>query len=286
MLGSLFKYDFKALGRMLWPLQLGVFVAGLFGSFLIGMSFRAASQSWNSSSYSSNYGSFETIVSSASSAIGSLIFAAVFASSLVTLFLIARHYYKNFFGDEGYLTFTLPVKTGQLMWSKMLSGTLWMIINTIVILLVCVALSLFGFSTSFINPDVVEMYGELFAAIATPLGSVLTLEIVLLVIVSHIVNVLLVFAAISIGSAVAKTQKALASVGFYVLFNFILSTVVSVIMVASMFNFIDMLTSYRSTEWFPMTQTFIVPFLICMVIFGFVLYFVGRQPLRKNLNLN
>ena len=51
-----------------------------------------------------------------------LIGVAVMASALVTLLLICNHFYRSFLGDEGYLTFTLPVPTSKLIWSKLLTG--------------------------------------------------------------------------------------------------------------------------------------------------------------------
>lgn len=294
MLGTLFKYDFKALGRTIGLVQVGVLIAGIFGTFLMGMSYRAASTSWNSSAYTSSFGNFENVASGVGSAIGSLIFAAVFASSTVTLFLVARYYYKNFFCDEGYLTFTLPVKPGQQLWAKLLAGTLWMLINTLVILLVCVIFSLFVFTEGFIDASVIKMYGELFKAIATPQGIMLTLEIMLLVIFMQVMNVLLLYAAISIGCNVAKTQKVLASVGFYLLFTFVLSIIISIISFAAMISIIDTLTNsytYRfsnleNVPWFGLVQTFVIPLFICTIGSNFALYFMAKQPIKKNLNLS
>lgn len=294
MLGTLFKYDFKALGRSLGLVQVGVLIAGLLSTFLIGMSYRAASSNWNSSTYSSNFGDFESIISGVGSAVGSLIFAAVFASSIVTLFLIARYYYKNFFGDEGYLTFTLPVKPGQQMWAKLLAGSLWIIINTLVILLVCVVFSLFALTEGSIDASAIRAYGALFAAIATPEGVVMTIEVILLIILSEVMNVLLLYAAISIGCSVAKTQKVLASVGFYLLFTFVLSIIISIISFASMLALIDALSSSfsygssgsESVQWFGIAHTFTIPMFICTIACNFALYFMAKQPIKKNLNLS
>lgn len=50
------------------------------------------------------------------------VYALGFASSIITLIFILMRYYKNFFTDEGYLTFTLPVTPHELLWTKLISG--------------------------------------------------------------------------------------------------------------------------------------------------------------------
>ena len=48
-----------------------------------------------------------------------------------TVFMIVR-IYRNMFSDEGYLTFTLPVKTGDIINSKILTGAVWTFFSYIV----------------------------------------------------------------------------------------------------------------------------------------------------------
>ncbi len=49
-----------------------------------------------------------------------LLFACVFI-----LIAVGMMYNKTMFGRAGYLTLTLPVKSGQLIWSKTISGLIW-----------------------------------------------------------------------------------------------------------------------------------------------------------------
>lgn len=287
MLGTLFKYDFLALGRTLGIVQLCVFVAGLFGSFLVGIGYRSASSQWNSSLYSSNYGAFESVFASVSSMLGGLLFSAVFASSLVTLFLIARYYYKNFFSAEGYLTFTLPLKPGQLLMSKIFAGVLWTLINALVIILVCVALSLFGFTDEIVDTYSLKAYGDLFVEIATPLGALTTVEFVLFIFISSILNVILLYASISVGCSVARTHKVLASVGFYLLMNFILSIIISGILFSAFFAMLDNFSlNSLSNSWFYELNMFMLPIMICVLLSIIILYFVSKNPIKRNLNLD
>lgn len=58
-------------------------------------------------------------------------FFALAALSFCVTLCTAVRFYKNFFTDEGYLMFTLPVKTSDLLLSKTLVSVLWKIISMI-----------------------------------------------------------------------------------------------------------------------------------------------------------
>ncbi len=66
------------------------------------------------------------------------IFCIAAVSFCVTLCTAVR-FYKNFFTDEGYLMFTLPVKTSDLLLSKTFVAALWRFIS-----IICICLSIFG----------------------------------------------------------------------------------------------------------------------------------------------
>lgn len=57
---------------------------------------------------------------------------AMFAVCVLSFAYMINRFYKNLLGDEGYLMFTLPVRPSQLIWSKAIVSTLWMILTAIV----------------------------------------------------------------------------------------------------------------------------------------------------------
>lgn len=69
------------------------------------------------------------------------VFCLAALSFCVTICTAVR-FYKNLFTDEGYLMFTLPVKTSDLLLSKMLVAVLWKLIS-----IVFTMLSIFGIAT-------------------------------------------------------------------------------------------------------------------------------------------
>ena len=50
---------------------------------------------------------------------------SLFTACAVTLIFVFIRYYKNFFTDEGYLTFTLPVKRSTLLNAKTVNAMIW-----------------------------------------------------------------------------------------------------------------------------------------------------------------
>lgn len=60
---------------------------------------------------------------------GSLVILALAITSLITLIAVAIMFSDTVFGRAGYLTLTLPVKTGSLVASKTVSGLVWIFVS-------------------------------------------------------------------------------------------------------------------------------------------------------------
>ena len=59
-------------------------------------------------------------------------FMAILIFPIVMFILVFLRFYKNFYTDEGYLTFTLPVKRGTLLMSKTLNAMIWTVLSSLV----------------------------------------------------------------------------------------------------------------------------------------------------------
>ena len=63
-------------------------------------------------------------------AIGSIALLVIAAVSLVmTIIMVVTNYYRSMFGPQGYLTFTLPVKSSNLFFSKALVSFIWVLLS-------------------------------------------------------------------------------------------------------------------------------------------------------------
>ena len=56
---------------------------------------------------------------------------SLFAVGVLSFVYMIVRFYKNLLGDEGYLMFTLPATPAQLIWSKCLVSTIWMVVSSI-----------------------------------------------------------------------------------------------------------------------------------------------------------
>ena len=98
-------------------------------------------------------------------ALGMFLFFSVVALSVYAIavqFILLYRFYKNKFTDEGYLTFTLPVKTTHIFWSSFLNMLIWLAISVLVVFGVVFLAVLFGTAEQgLINTDVFDAIGEL-----------------------------------------------------------------------------------------------------------------------------
>jgi hypothetical protein len=64
------------------------------------------------------------------------------ACVLMTYVLIIYRYYKHLYNSEGYLTHTLPVRSGQILGSKVLAAFIWLLLSYLLLLGVMLTLFL------------------------------------------------------------------------------------------------------------------------------------------------
>ena len=132
---------------------------------------------------------------------------------ILSLILTFIRFYKNFFSDEGYLTFTLPVKTSTLLASKTIVGVAATVSTTLVMVLDLFLMLWIG-----IGNDVPREIGELFADAYRAIGPVLTLYIIegLLVFLAGVVfTVLFTYACITFASIITKKARVITAIGIY-----------------------------------------------------------------------
>ena len=109
MLGKLLKQDFRATARIILPVYAAVPVLGLFTGLITRLC-ENQSNIWIS------------ILGSLVSFVFSL---ALIAAVVTTVVLMILRFYRNLMTDEGYLMFTLPVSTTELICSKLIVSVVW-----------------------------------------------------------------------------------------------------------------------------------------------------------------
>ncbi|MEA4894036.1 MAG: hypothetical protein VB064_02110 [Oscillospiraceae bacterium] len=292
MLGKLIKHDFISLSRVLLPTQLAVLGATILATIGFAINFRI--------DYSNN-SSFVDLLRLITGFMSVIMILAIIAASILVAFIIFQRFYKNLMCSEGYLTFTLPVTTSEILWSKLITAMLWTIISTVVIFISVNIFVLFGTGEhSFVNTEAYREIGSFLHEAFSTIGGRLIwpiLEALLFALVSAVSSILHVYLALIIGGIVSQKHKILASIGFYFVINIavsILSTILSyflgsnIIMTAESFNGIrwnahDALSAYNII--FNAVQPYYWTFLVFSVAVCAAFFILSRYFLKNKLNL-
>lgn len=120
MLKKLLKYEFRSIGRQLIPLYLGVLGLAVVTHFF-----------WFGSN--SNRAGFNDVLGGIPAIATMLGYVAVcVALCVITLLLIIQRFYKGLLTEEGYLMFTLPCRTWQLIAAKSITASAMIVVGSCV----------------------------------------------------------------------------------------------------------------------------------------------------------
>lgn len=199
MLKKLLKYDFGSILRLWWIAALASVLISIAGG--IGGKLFFADRD------------FPVAVQVMSMFILILALFASFALLIFSFVLVFLRFYRNFFTDEGYLTFTLPVSRGTLLNAKLICGVVTMAATVCVCLL-----NVFLMLTVANAREVFEVIQDVWNALENAFGGYLVLYIPLgLILLGSclLCAVLFVYICVTFAATVAKKAKLLAAIGIY-----------------------------------------------------------------------
>ena len=123
MFAKLLKHEFKTTCRSLGILSIAALVSGAVGGLMLYFALQDVED------ISRN------ILQTLSNLLLGGIYIGLFIFGAGSSIYLYYNFYKNKFTDEGYLTFTLPASTHQILLSSILNILIWEIILTVVLLL-------------------------------------------------------------------------------------------------------------------------------------------------------
>lgn len=224
MLGKLLKYEFKATSRILLPLYGALLIFAFIVKIFIGTKLDGVNMDF--------LGGIPAVVS---------IFtygATMAAVFIVTIFIIIQRFYKNLLGDEGYLMNTLPVSITSNICSKIIVAIFWSLISIFIAALSIIIMVY--------NPDLFKEFWPnlfmLFSEAHSRFGvsfPIIIIEFIFAGLFQLALNIMLIYASISIGHLLPK-MKILGSFGAFIVLNIIMNTVVS----STMFIFSDKINQF------------------------------------------
>lgn len=198
---------------------------------------------------------------------------SIFSVSVVSHIYLAVRFYKNMYTDEGYLTFTLPVKPWEHIFAKLIIAAIWYVIDILTIFVSVLILV--------INKDMLAEAGpawkEFVVTIQTgevvgTVGLVLSIGVGVLSMVSV---PLTYYFCISLGQ-LFKNHKLIASVIIY----FIVTNVIQA--VSTMLNWgyvivVDGPGGIQNMYTSMMLIAFILQLVMCALFWGVTQYIMSRR---------
>lgn len=213
-----------------------------------------------------------------------LVVGGISAFALLSEILIFARYYNNCFTDEGYLTFTLPVKRSQLLNSKFIASLIvnaatGLCLYTNVINIFVIA---FRDDKDFWN-SFVYMFEEIpdFASEWLYVAEALVLFVGLVVL-----STLLMFVCITFASVVAKKGKVFAAIGIYYGVTMVISFFLQIVYTIGgvwLFEWIATLSEAFIKSFVALFLFVIILFVVTMCV---VLYTLTLWMIDKKLNLS
>ena len=270
MLRKLLKYDLQAVFRFWW-MAVAVSVAI---SIVGGYAFRLE-----------NEDHLPNIIASCAALVRFVSLFSAAALLIVSMVLIFIRFYKHFFSDEGYLTFTLPVKRQTLLNSKVIAGFLSMLASTGVCFLDLLIMAIIS-TYSPITPAQMQANAEEFITEvqSADLGllPLHILEFAVMGLLLLLMSVLFLYCCISFGSMIVKKGKLIASIGIYYGANSIFSSVAMLFLIfgiSSIMFWLDAAQTPAQDSLLALIYLGIIFFLamLCGLMYAFQYWMLGKK---------
>lgn len=267
MFSKLLKYEFKGVSKPLTVASIGALFAGGLGGFLLWNIYDGVVME-----------EYEVLLTVMTILLGG-VFIALTAYGIGTEILLLYRFYKNKFSDEGYLTFTTPASTHQILLASILNILFWSLICGFVL---SASLGLIILPLVMANPQFFNIYdviSSVLSEINIQTGDVL---LALFSMVSSMIYALVLpLLSITIGSLIAKKHKLLCAFAVGYGISMAVSTLDSVINVSF---YLDELSGVVESTTSSLQSVYLVPAVIQLII-GVGGYFLMHYLIDKKLNI-
>lgn len=270
MLRKLLKYDLRAIFRIWWIVALISVCTAVLGGFAQDIVYND---------------DVPRVINVIASIIVFFSYFCMMGLAVLTQVLLFIRFYRNFFTDEGYLTFTLPVKREILLNSKVLAGFIAMA--------AAAAMCALNFSIIFAIPKYeVFRSGEFFSGIEEGLreipnhlvGPLIVIGIETLVIAALVLllSVLFLYCCITFGSMLVKKGKLFASIGmYYGIGSAIISTMqlILILSVSSLSVWMEPISEWQAPTIVTLILLGVILFLaaLCALLYAFTHWMLGKK---------
>lgn len=268
MLVKLIKYDMKTLSRLLVLIHIPMIVLAFIG----------------------RYAGVERLLEVKRPELPSilaLLLCIIYWSfiSIFTILYAAVYTYRNLFTYEGYLTMTLPVKSSTHVWAKLLSGALWILIDSVILYLSLIIVC----SAPEVLSEVRKSMPAFLALFQFRSPGALGWLMVTLTLVSGFGNMCIILGALSLGHCFRKHRILIAILGYcgFLTLNQLIGGAVGA--AASIRNFRYMEATGQQmpdSAMFGLYHTMFGITIVLMIILSIFSFIFSCHVLKKRINLD
>ena len=219
MILKLFKYDFMNIGKKLIPFYIAALVIGVINRFLLLTS---------NISRMEREGNFLAMFGSPF--LYAAYFLVIMGIFFMTVFIIISRYSSSIYGNEGYLTNTLPLNPSQIILAKLINFLIWILISYFIIFVSLFILFPFDFFLRNViyEPEFYEGLKKLTKLIfSSKYGFLFALQFIYNFF-SHIQNILMLFLSVAIANLFKSYKVVVGVIAFFIIsiiFSFISASV-------------------------------------------------------------
>jgi hypothetical protein len=277
MLKKLLKYDFKFIFKYWWIVATVCLSLSAVGGFCLRTLISSISER-----------ELPAVVTSSANFVLVLTIMSFVAFALTAPILIFIRFYKNFFSDEGYLTFTLPVKLTTHINSKVILSTLTTVCTVIAIGICVFVMLCIGFWEDFWSKEFWQIVGDI---IKTYFDSnilcriIYIIEFLLLCVLAAAFSNLFLFFCITLACTVTKKARVITSIGIYYGVNWVISLIMQIFAIFGISAIAVYFENIAENLLEPVLCLTGLGILLLISILCVILYAVQHKLLDRKLNL-
>ncbi len=276
MLKKLLQYDFKAILKYWWIAALTTF----------GLSFAGAGCG--------------TIIETDKPVTDAVYSFAIIGMILVVLsfvafvifseLLIYIRFYKHLFTDEGYLTFTLPVKRQELVASKLITGSVTTLLTAVVTVINASIVILTTFKDDIFYKGWFEELKKIINETLTEYGTATVIADVLCIIAIALLSIVLTitftYLCLTIAAIISKKAKVITAVGIYYAATSVVTVFVQIFNFFGVYTLEDWIYDLPTKTQYGIYTAILILVIFILAILCSVFYTLQNWLVDRKLNLS
>ena len=276
MLSKLLKYDLRALFKYWWIVALSsvclTFVGGISLKIFLYPTTNADTPLVTVLAF---FGLIVTVI-------------GLSAFLMATEIFIYVRFYQNLFSDEGYLTFTLPVRRRDILNSKIISGLIVNFLTVILLLAEILIIIIIGIDqpTLYIWSESIGMFLRGTFELLGAWSAVYIIEALVGILLIVTAGYLLTLICITFAAVVAKKHKVIAAIAFYYITNAVISFISQMGLMFGSVSLAGILEGIPTDSHFAVLSLMALSLVLSVGAIALALYSVEHYLLDRKLNLS